>query len=431
MGPLPATTALVALIACRFASAAWAQDVPGRPGQPDVVVTGRTAAIRWAPPATGGVPSFYLIAAGTEPGGSDLGVHQVGPTTSVGPIPLNDGAYFIRVIAANAAGFGPPSVDRFFMIGGAVPGAPGTPVATIAGTRVTLQWTASVAAGVPTHYVVVVGTRLGASDLGAYDVGLTTSVTATLVPGTYCVRIIAANAFGSGIPSTDMSFTVGGAPGIPGLMSARQDGAAVTLEWGTPSSGGPPVRYLVAAGSAPGTANLGVFDAGANNSLTATAPPGTYFTRVVAVNAAGQSPPSFELALTLGEIPTLLSPPPEAVVRQNDSSTSCFPHATRGFGSRIAFDWSDVVSSSGVAGYHIILQGANASIPAIDQHVVTSDFEFMNCNGFVIPANRFDWEWRVRTFDLQGRYGAWSPPRRLHFGPCQLGDGTPCYAAVP
>ena len=207
-----------------------------------------------------------------------------------------------------------------------------------------------------------------------------------------------------------MSFTVGDAPGIPGLPSARQDGGAVTLEWRPPTSGGAPVRYLLAAGSAPGSANLGVFDAGANNSLTAVAPPGTYFTRVVAVNAAGQSPPSFDLALTLGEIPTLLGPPPDAVVRQNDSSTGCFPHATRGFGNRIAFDWS------------------NASIPLIDQHGVTSEFVLTSCNSFVAPTNRFNWEWRVRTFDSQGRYGAWSPPRRLHFGPCQLGEGTPCYA---
>jgi hypothetical protein len=226
-----------------------------------------------------------------------------------------------------------------------------------------------------------------------------------------------------------VSFTIGPAPGIPGQPSARQDGGTLTLAWRPPTSGGTPTRYLVAAGSAPGTADLGIFDAGAGTSLTAEAPPGTYFTRVFAMNATGQSPASSELALTLGEIPALLAPAPDAVVRQNDPASGCPPHPTRGFGFRTAFDWTDVIAAREVAGYQIILKGPTAANPLIGQHVVTSELVFTSCNGHAAFNNSFNWEWRVRTVDSEGRYGAWSPPRRLHFGPCQLANGDTCYAS--
>lgn len=428
LGPSRALFTAVAIAASLMSSIAGAQSLPGPPGSPAIAIAGRTATISWAPPTTGDAPTSYLIAAGTRSLGTDLGVHDVGSGASVGPLALDDGVYYVRVLAANAAGTGPASEERVFVIGGAVPGAPGTPVAIVAGTRVTLQWTAPVTGGVPTHYLVVAGTTLGSANLGTYNVGAATTVAAPLSPGTYCLRIMAANASGPGAPSGDACVTIGNQPGVPGKPSARTSNGVLTIDWNAPTSGGAPTRYLVAAGSAPGAIDLGIRDAGAARSLTTTAPPGTYFIRVIALNAAGQSSPSPELAMTIGETPALIAPVQDAVVRQNDSTSGCLPNATRGYGFRIAFDWADVVVAGDVAGYQLVLKHPGAINPVIHQHIATSELVFMSCDGYVAFNNRFGWEWRVRTFDSQGQYGPWSPVRLLHFGPCRLSSGGPCYA---
>jgi hypothetical protein len=74
-------------------------------------------------------------------------------------------------------------------------------------------------------------------------------------------------------------------------------GLIAALSW-LPSPGA--FGYQLEAGSAPGLANLVVAGVGGGTTFAATAPAGTYFTRLRAVNACGASPPSVEVPIALG-----------------------------------------------------------------------------------------------------------------------------------
>lgn len=94
--------------------------------------------------------------------------------------------------------------------------------------------------------------------------------------------------------------TIGGSP----LGYAQTPGglpANVTLAWDAPESG-EAESYVVEAGTAPGLSNVGVFDTGVRDTsvFVAGVPPGTYYVRVRAKNAAGVSAPSNEIAVEVG-----------------------------------------------------------------------------------------------------------------------------------
>jgi len=84
---------------------------PGPPGAPiglDFTVLGGSVALRWNPPTTGGIPTGYRVEVGSDRGLSDLGIFNVGDVTSfVATAPT--GVFFVRVVALNAWGAGPPS----------------------------------------------------------------------------------------------------------------------------------------------------------------------------------------------------------------------------------------------------------------------------------------------------------------------------------
>jgi len=66
-----------------------------------------------------------------------------------------------------------------------------------------------------------------------------------------------------------------------------------------PAGGCAATGFVVLAGSAPNQANLAQANVGLQLGLSANAPNGTYFMRVAAVNAFGQSSPSNELTLSV------------------------------------------------------------------------------------------------------------------------------------
>ncbi len=88
-------------------------------------------------------------------------------------------------------------------------------------------------------------------------------------------------------------------PGPPFGLTATSAGSAVTLTWQAPTSGSPPLSYVIEAGAVPGAANLANFSTG--NTLTAYGtggvPPGTYFVRARATTAQGTSAASNEAQL--------------------------------------------------------------------------------------------------------------------------------------
>ena len=92
------------------------------------------------------------------------------------------------------------------------------------------------------------------------------------------------------------------APTAPTNFAASSSGSSVFLSWNAPASGDPATSYIIEAGSAPGSANLANFTTG--NPLTTFSASGvgagTYYVRIRAVNAAGVSSPSNEVALVVG-----------------------------------------------------------------------------------------------------------------------------------
>jgi hypothetical protein len=90
------------------------------------------------------------------------------------------------------------------------------------------------------------------------------------------------------------------APIAPRNFVAAVTGSSVNLTWDASAGGGAVSAYRLDVGSGPGATDLAVIPAGAGRTLTATAPNGTYFVRVRALNAAGISPPSNEIVVTVG-----------------------------------------------------------------------------------------------------------------------------------
>ena len=90
-----------------------------------------------------------------------------------------------------------------------------------------------------------------------------------------------------------------GTPGAPLNLRATNDGPAVRLTWLPPFGGGAPLGYVVEAGLAPGTTAISL-PAGETGLVVPAVPPGTYYLRVRALNAAGSGPPSEEFVLVVG-----------------------------------------------------------------------------------------------------------------------------------
>lgn len=180
-----------------------------------------------------------------------------------------------------------------------VPGVPSNAQVLTNGNFATFSWEAPTTGNGPTRYVVTAGTVPGGSDIGAFDVGLSTSISATVGAGTYHLRVRAENPAGAGPATANQSFTIEPPtpPGQPSNFASQVVGSTVTLTWQAPASGSAPTSYVIEAGTAVGLANLAVFDTGsvATGLVINSVPSGTYFLRIRAKNAVGGGIPSNEL----------------------------------------------------------------------------------------------------------------------------------------
>jgi hypothetical protein len=184
------------------------------------------------------------------------------------------------------------------------PDAPRTLTAKVSGSTVTLTWSA--AFGPVSSYVLEAGMSPGATNAAVMNTGNTgTSLVVTDVPaGIYYVRVRGANASGPSSPSPEITVVVGGdtrchaAPPPPRALKAAVQRLTATLGWAAPVGGCSPTHYVLIAGSAAGRSDLAQA-AVTGQTLTAGAAPGTYYVRVLAVNAFGVSTPSNEIVVTL------------------------------------------------------------------------------------------------------------------------------------
>ena len=185
----------------------------------------------------------------------------------------------------------------------AVPGPPTNFQATVSGNTVNMSWGQAASGGAPSAYSVLARSVSGGPVIATLPVGLATSVAVTAPNGTYSVTVQASNGSGSA-ESSAVGITVPqavAAPGAPSNLAAFVAGDSVTFTWTAPSTGGPVASYLLVAGTTAGfavpiaTASL----PGTPGAAIAGVPSGTYFVRILALNAGGMSGPSNEVSVII------------------------------------------------------------------------------------------------------------------------------------
>lgn len=193
------------------------------------------------------------------------------------------------------------------------PSGPSNLVATSSGSTVTLTWSAPASGDPVTAYIIEAGSSPGLSNLANFSTGdaATTFTASGVGNGTFYVRVRAQNAAGTGAASNEATLVVGGAagctgaPGAPSGLTGSATGGTVSLSWSAPGGGCVVTSYVLQAGSAPGLSDLANSAVGTSTSFsTGGVPGGTYYIRVRAQNASGQSAASNEVAVTVSGGPT-------------------------------------------------------------------------------------------------------------------------------
>jgi hypothetical protein len=191
---------------------------------------------------------------------------------------------------------------------GIVAGPPQSLKTSSTGSSVMLTWNAAASGDAVFSYVIEAGSAPGLADLAVVVTGNSaTSFSADGVGnGTYYVRVRAQNATGTSGASNESTLVVGSsactaAPGAPGGLAITSSGSTVTLGWNAPAGGCAPTSYVLQAGSSAGGSDLANSNVGNTTSYVATGVGGgTYYVRVRAANAFGQSAGSNEVVLTVG-----------------------------------------------------------------------------------------------------------------------------------
>lgn len=162
---------------------------------------GTSAQLTWTRPSGAQMPTSYVIEAGASPGSANIGSVNVGNTGSF-LVDVPPGTYYVRVRGVSASGVSDAS-NEVVLQGRGAPGPPIGLTSTGAGSIVNLSWRAP-ATGSATGYVIEGGTGPGLANLGVVQIGNVTTFTGSAPPGTYYVRVRAANAGGLSAPSNEI-----------------------------------------------------------------------------------------------------------------------------------------------------------------------------------------------------------------------------------
>ena len=207
------------------------------------------------------------------------------------------------------------------IVNAVAPGPPPNLTAHVTGNVVTLFWQRSSSGGVATGYRVEAALAPAGPPIAALAVTEPTIVVRDVPNGVYYVRVRALNNDGPSEPSNEVVVVVPGGSGgcsspppAPTNLSGSVSGNLVALAWSASAGGCAATGYTVQAGSAAGLSDLAVVNAGSRTELDASAPPGVYHIRVIALNAFGGSQASNEIVLTVASScqtparPNLLQP---------------------------------------------------------------------------------------------------------------------------
>ena len=106
---------------------------------------------------------------------------------------------------------------------------------------VRFSWTPPATGGAPTHYLLEAGSAPGLTNIAVVPVSSPGFFVPGVPPGTYYVRVRAANGAGVGPASNEVELVVAGmsAPGTPGPVQVTVVGSTVTLGWSPNPVGAP------------------------------------------------------------------------------------------------------------------------------------------------------------------------------------------------
>lgn len=276
---------------------------PSAPVALRATVSGNTVSLTWSPPTSGATPTGYTLVARLSAGGPVVAALPMGAATSF-RVTAPNGTFVLSVTASNALGTGPESTAVTVTVPQAVepPAPPSNLTATVSGTTVVFSWSPSSGGGPVANYVLVAGLAPAfAVPYVTMPLGATPGATVPGVPpGTYYVRVLAQNAGGTSAASNEVTVTVAGLepPAAPTLNAPTVSGSTVTVSWSN-GSGGTPATYTLTASTTPGGAPIVSVPLTGTSASFPGVPSGSYYLRLTATNAAGTSPPSAEVSVTV------------------------------------------------------------------------------------------------------------------------------------
>ena len=276
---------------------------PGRPSRPRVWTSGRTVSMDWDAPLDGDPVTRYTLEVGSAPGLANLVVAPLSTSRSFAAGGVPDGTFWLRVRGENGYGIGDPSEDVGLVMGPAggcvgLPLAPGSLGSSVAGSIVSLAWSAPVSGVTPTGYVLYAGSAPGRADLVTFSTGSTvTGWSGAAPPGVYHVRVAARTACGVGPLSNEVAVAVGATapPAAPESLTSIVVGRTISLSWSPPPSGPAPGGYVLEVGSSSTATDVARIELSAVTTISGAVPPGRYFLRVRARAGGVTGAPSNEV----------------------------------------------------------------------------------------------------------------------------------------
>jgi hypothetical protein len=189
---------------------------PAPPALLSASTQGAMVQLTWQP-GTGDAATGYMLYVGSAVGRRDLMIIPLGAVTALNGT-AGDGTYSLELVATNPCGASAPRAATVAVGASAASSAtsaaatasvPGVPVGVahrVAGSSVTIEWSAPGTGGAAARYIVEATTAGGAV---ALDVGASASLTYPNTPsGTYVIRVRAANAAGVGLASEPITIVV-------------------------------------------------------------------------------------------------------------------------------------------------------------------------------------------------------------------------------
>ncbi len=184
-------------------------------------------------------------------------------------------------------------------------GSPSAVQVTVSANSVFIQWENPFAPTQVSGFHVEI-LNLAGAPVAIVNVGTARTLTTTLAPGVYRVRVRTITAAGPGEASSEIPFVVGTPPVVnaplpPRDLRAVVDGLNVSLTWNLPIESPPATSYLIDVGTLPGLLNIGTLETGSpstSRTITATTP-GIYYVRLRARNPFGISGSSNEVTVTI------------------------------------------------------------------------------------------------------------------------------------